>query len=353
MRPLRCSFLSRSGDGAAAAQPVRDVRRPAGLFVLLLMLVAVMALSSASGAFSIPPEDMLRVLLWPGEGDALAHRVLVDVRLPRVLLGMTTGAGLAMAGACMQALFRNPLADPGLIGISAGAAVGAVGAIVLGAGAFFSVAGAAFTGSLLATWCAYLLGRRSAGMAGLLLAGIAINAACGSAIGLFSYLADDAQLRSLTFWNLGSLAHGNWGRLAWLMPWTAVLSLLLHRHWRALNALLIGEREAWHLGFSLTRLRRELIALAALLVGPLVAATGVIGFVGLVVPHVLRLLMGADHRALLPASALGGALALVLADWVARIVMVPAELPVGIVTSLMGAPFFLWLISRAGRRRAV
>ncbi len=327
-------------------------RRPAGLVVLLALLGVVMILSSASGAFSIPLEDMLRVLFRPGEQDALAHRVLVDVRLPRVVLGMTAGAGLAIAGTAMQALFRNPLADPGLIGISSGAAVGAVAAIVLGAGGFFSVAGAAFTGSLLATWCGYLLGRRGSGMAGLLLAGIAINAACASAIGLFSYLADDAQLRTLTFWNLGSLAHGDWFVLAWLTPWTIVLSFLLYRHWRALNALLIGEREAWHLGFSLTRLRRELIALAALLVGPLVAATGVIGFVGLVVPHVLRLLMGADHRALLPASALGGAIALVLADWVARMVMIPAELPVGIVTSLIGAPFFLWLISRVGRRRA-
>ncbi|WP_226953725.1 FecCD family ABC transporter permease [Mesopusillimonas faecipullorum] len=310
-----------------------------------------MALASASGAYPIALQDLPRVLWWPTEQDTLAHRVLVDVRLPRVVLSMTVGAGLAIAGACMQALFRNPLADPGLIGISSGAAVGAVGAIVLGVGGFFSAAGAAFAGSLLATWCAYVLGRRSAGMAGLLLAGIAINAACGSAIGLFSYMADDSQLRSLTFWNLGSLAHGSWSILVWLTPWTFLLSVLLYRHWRALNALLIGEREAWHLGFSLTRVRRELIGLVALLVGPLVAATGVIGFVGLVIPHVLRLLMGADHRALLPASALGGAIALVVADWGARIIMVPAELPVGIVTSLIGAPFFLWLINRVGRRR--
>lgn len=323
------------------------------LLGLLALLLLVMLLSAGSGAYSIPLADLPRVLFQPQAEDALSHRVLMDVRLPRVVLGLTTGAGLAIAGAAMQALFRNPLADPGLIGISAGAAVGAVAAIVLvGAGGFLVLASSAFAGSLLATWCGYLLGRRSPGMAGLLLAGIAINAACGSAIGLFSFLADDAQLRSLTFWNLGSLAHGNWRILAWLFPWTVLLSLLICRRWRAMNALLIGEREAWHLGFSLARLRRELIALVALLVGPLVAATGVIGFVGLVVPHVLRLLMGADHRLLLPASALGGGIALMAADWLARIVVVPSELPVGIVTSLIGAPFFLWLIGRAGRRQA-
>ncbi len=350
MRPLRSGILSPARIQSGA--PVRRARPHAGLLVLLALLGAAMLLSSSSGAFSIPLEDLLRVLFRPGEQDALAHRVLVDVRLPRVVLGMTAGAGLAIAGASMQALFRNPLADPGLIGISMGAAVGAASAIVLGAGGFFTVAAAAFTGCLLATWCGYLLGRRSAGTAGLLLAGIAINAVCAALIGLFSFLADDAQLRSLTFWNLGSLAHGNWRMLAWLVPWTVLMSFLVFRRWRALNALLIGEREAWHLGFTLTRLRRELIALVALLVGPLVAATGVIGFVGLVIPHVLRMLMGADHRTLLPASALGGAIALVAADWVARIVVIPAELPVGIVTSLIGAPFFLWLISRAGRRRA-
>jgi len=314
---------------------------------LLGILVLVLFFSATSGAFSIALSDIPRILFQPGNLDDVAHRLLLHVRLPRVVLGLTVGAGLALAGVCMQALFRNPLADPGLIGISSGAALGAVAAIVLGAGGFFTLAVCAFAGSLLATWCGYLLGRRSIGVASLLLAGIAINAACGSLIGLFTYLANDAQLRGLTFWNLGSLAYGSWAVLAWLIPWTALVSYLLTRRWRALNALLLGEREAWHLGFSLTRLRRELIFLIALLVGPLVAVTGIIGFVGLVVPHVLRLLIGADHKVLLCASVLGGAVVLGAADWGARLIIAPEELPVGIVTSLIGAPFFLWLIGRA------
>ena len=348
-------FLTRATASWRLASPHGDSRRRRRLafWLLGILLLAAIAFSAAGGAFPIAPGDLLRVLLRPGEGDELAHQLLLDVRLPRIALGVTLGAGLAIAGAAMQALFRNPLADPALIGISSGAAVGAVAAIVLGVAGFLVVAATAFVGSLVATWSGYLLGRRTAGTAGLLLAGIAINAVCFSLIGLFSFLANDAQLRSLTFWNLGSLGQGNWFMLVWLAPWTMLMSWLVYRRWRALNALLLGEREAWHLGFSLVGLRRELIVLVALLVGPLVAATGIIGFVGLVVPHVLRLLLGADHRWLLPASALGGAIALVLADWVARIVMIPSELPVGIVTSLIGAPFFLWLIGRRPRRRGV
>jgi len=329
--------------------PRRQLSRSAVLLALAGALALLMLLSAASGAFVIALADLPRILFAPQAQDMVAHRVLMDVRLPRVVLAVVVGGGLAMAGASMQALFRNPLADPGLIGISSGAALGAVCAIVLGTGSFLFVAGSAFVGSLMASCAGWLLGRRIAGTAGLLLAGIAINAACGSAIGLFSFVANDAQLRSLTFWNLGSLAWGSWTVLVGLAPWTALLSWGLYRRWRAMNALLMGEREAWHLGFSLTRLRCELIALVALLVGPLVAVTGVIGFVGLVVPHVLRLLLGAEHQHLLPACLLGGAVALTAADWLARVSIAPAELPVGIVTSLIGAPFFLVLILRSGR----
>ncbi|VFR18981.1 Hemin ABC transporter, permease protein [plant metagenome] len=319
------------------------------LIGLALALPALMLLSTVSGAFKIPLADLPRLVWNPDMLDVVARSVLLEIRLPRILLGVIAGMGLAVAGATMQALFRNPLADPGLIGISSGGALGAVAAIVVGGGAL-AVAPAAFLGALAATLLGYRLGRRQAGMAGLLLAGIAINAVCASLIGLFTYLADDTQLRSLAFWNLGSLAGGSWPMLAWLGPWTLLLSLLAVREWRAMNALLLGEREAQHLGFALAALRRRLVLLTALLVGPIVAATGIIGFVGLVVPHLLRLTLGADHRALLPACALGGACALTLADWLARIVIVPAELPIGIVTSLVGGPFFLWLL--ASRRGA-
>ncbi|KRC78529.1 iron ABC transporter [Achromobacter sp. Root83] len=317
---------------------------------LLGAAVAVAALAaSSSGAVQIPLRDMPRLLWAAAPDDALWRNVLIDIRLPRVLFALVAGAALAISGAAMQALFRNPLAEPGLIGISAGGSLGAVAAIVLTSGGFWILAPAAFAGSLIATFCAYTLGRRVPGMAGLLLAGIAINAVAGAMIGLFTFVANDAQLRDLTFWTMGSLAGANWPLLAFLGPWVLLLSWWLMRQWRVMNALLLGEREAQHLGYALKRVRAQLVLACALIVGPLVAATGGIGFVGLVVPHLVRMTLGANHRWLLPACVLGGALALTLADWLARVAVVPAELPIGLVTSLVGGPFFLWLLAR-GRR---
>ncbi|WP_373316916.1 FecCD family ABC transporter permease [Chitinolyticbacter albus] len=320
--------------------------------VLALLLVATLLAAAASGAVNIPLSALPGLLLGvPDTPDgAMWHSVLWQVRLPRVLFAVLVGGGLALAGAAMQALFRNPLAEPGLVGISAGGALGAVAAIVLGGANFTLMAPAAFVGSLLATLIAYRLGRIGHGMDSILLAGVAINAICWAIIGLFTYLANDAQLRTLTFWNLGSLAGATWPLLAFLGPWTVLICALLLRDWRAMNALLLGEREAHHLGFALKPLRRRLIVLTALLVGPLVAATGTIGFVGLVVPHLVRLVLGADHRGLLPTAILAGALALALADWLARTVVIPSELPIGVVTSLIGGPFFLWLLTRGGAR---
>ena len=331
-----------SPAGGGVSNPVKDRCgrcRPkllAGMLVLLALLLVAAVGSAMSGAVRIPLDAMPALL--GGASDSVStssaaghpeyllwEGVLLDIRLPRILLGMLAGAALAVAGAVMQALFRNPLAEP----------------LVL--------AGAAFVGSLLATLAAWLLGRRAPGAAGILLAGIAINAFGGALIGVFTYLANDMQLRSLTFWNLGSLATADWAMLSWLAPWTLALMGALLWQWRALNALLLGEREALHLGFELQRLRARLILLVTLLVGPLVAVTGIIGFVGLVVPHLVRLVAGADHRPLLPLSLLAGALILVLADWVARIVVIPAELPIGIVTSLLGAPVLFMLIQREAR----
>lgn len=320
---------------------------PLALWLLAVALALTVLAASASGAVSIPLRALPSVLWGPLTPDnALWRNVLIDIRLPRVLFALVAGAALAIAGAAMQALFRNPLAEPGLIGISAGGALGAVIAIVLTAGGFWILAPAAFAGSLLATFCAYALGRRVPGVAGLLLAGIAINAVAGSLIGLFTFIANDAQLRDLTFWSMGSLAGANWKRLAFLGPWVLLLSFWLMGQWRVMNALLLGEREAQHLGYALKRVRVQLVLACALIVGPLVAATGGIGFVGLVVPHLVRMTLGANHRWLLQACALGGALALTLADWLARVAVVPAELPIGLVTSLVGGPFFLWLLAR-------
>jgi len=323
---------------------------PLALAALAAGLLLVALAASSSGAVQIPLRD-IPALLWgqPAAGDALWRNVLIDIRLPRVLFAMVAGAALAISGAAMQALFRNPLAEPGLIGISAGGSLGAVAAIVLTSGGFWVLAPAAFAGSLLATFCAYALGRRVPGVAGLLLAGIAINAVAGAMIGLFTFVANDAQLRDLTFWTMGSLAGAKWSLLAFLGPWVLLMSWWLMRQWRVMNALLLGEREAQHLGYALKRVRAQLVLACALIVGPLVAATGGIGFVGLVVPHLVRMTLGSNHRWLLPACVLGGALALTLADWLARVAVVPAELPIGLVTSLVGGPFFLWLLAR-GRR---
>lgn len=315
---------------------------------LCAVLVVSALWASASGALAIPHARLLP-LLWssPTGGDDLIWRnVLIEVRLPRIVLAVTVGAGLALSGAVMQALFRNPLAEPGLIGISLGGAAGAVAAIVLGAEGLYGIAPAAFAGSLAATALAYRLGSIRPGVANLLLAGVAINAICASIVGYFTYQASDVQLRNLTFWNMGSLAGATWSLLAWLVPLVIVLCALMLRDWRAMNALLLGEREAQHLGFDLKRLRRRLIVLTALLVGPIVAVTGTITFVGLVVPHLIRLPLGADHRWLLPNTLAGGAIALTLADWVARTAVIPAELPIGIVTSLVGGPFLLWMLTR-------
>lgn len=326
------------------------VSAPLALGLLTAALVLAALAATAHGAVAIPLRE-LPSLLWgaPTPENALWRNVLIDIRLPRVLFAMVTGAGLAISGAAMQALFRNPLAEPGLIGISAGGALGAVAAIVLFSGGFWVTAPMAFVGSLLATLCAYAVGRRVPGVAGLLLAGVAITAMAFSLIGVLTFIATDAQLRDLTFWNMGSRGGANWKLLAFLGPWVLLVSAWLVSQWRVMNALLLGEREAQHLGYALKRVRAKLVLASALIVGPLVAVTGTIVFVGLVVPHLVRITLGANHRWLLPATVIAGALALVLADWAARTVVVPAELPIGLVTGLVGGPFFLWLLAR-GRR---
>jgi iron complex transport system permease protein len=335
---------------APAAVPRRALVPGVALALLGALLVVLMLAAASSGAVAIPMRRIPGLLLSvPSNGDeAMWRHVLVEVRLPRVALALVVGAGLAVSGVAMQALFRNPLAEPGLIGISLGGALGAVAAIVLDAPGLWVIAPAAFAGSLAATALAYRLGSRHPGVGSVLLSGVAINAICAAAIGVFTTQANDVQLRNLTFWNMGSLAGASWALLAWLAPWVAAMSVLLLRDWRAMNALMLGEREAQHLGYELKSLRRRLVVLTALIVGPLVAVTGTIVFVGLVVPHLMRLLLGADHRWLLPNALVSGAISLTLADWVARVVIIPAELPIGIVTALVGGPFLLWLLARKG-----
>ena len=342
---------------------MRTLVQPRPLFVGLsaLCLIAIW-LSLALGPVSLPLLDTLRAALRlvgvPINGDGLeqAELILGQIRLPRTLLGLAVGGVLALSGVAMQGLFRNPLADPGLVGVSSGASLGAAIAIVGGSSfgglpdAFgpYLLSIGAFLGGLGVTALVYRLGRRNGqtSVAVMLLAGIALTALAGSTVGLFTYLADDATLRTLTFWNLGSLNGASYARLWPLLFVTVAVSLWLPRRASALNALLLGESEANHLGINVEGLKRELVFCTALGVGAAVAAAGMIGFVGLVVPHLVRLLAGPDHRVLLPASVLAGASLLLFADLIARLALAPAEMPIGIVTACLGAPFFLYLLLR-------
>lgn len=334
------------------------------VFTLLGVLLAVaFTLSLALGPVNVSLHHTVMALVRSlgvevGQGPAVdqAQLIVGHIRLPRALLGLAVGAVLALSGVAMQGLFRNPLADPGLIGVSSGAALGAAVAIVGGtllgglpeAWSPYILSLCAFLGGLGVTALVYRLGRRDGQthVATMLLAGLALAALAGAGIGLFTYLADNATLRTLTFWNLGSLNGASYARLWPLLLITAAVALWLPRRAKALNALLLGESEARHLGFAVEKLKRELVFWTALGVGAAVAAAGMIGFIGLVVPHVLRLALGPDHRVLLPASALAGASLLLFADVAARWVLAPAELPIGIVTALIGAPFFLYLLLR-------
>lgn len=335
---------------------------PRALFALLIGLCLIATwLSLALGPVSLPLGDVLRALSgWATPGETgQAELIIGQIRLPRTLLGLAVGAVLALCGVAMQGLFRNPLADPGLIGVSSGAALGAALAIVGGSLwghvpaviAPYLLSICAVLGGLLVTAIVYRLGRRNGqtSVATMLLAGIALTALSASVIGLLTYLADDATLRTLTFWNLGSLNGASYARLWPLLPVCAAIIFWLPRRARALNALLLGESEARHLGVDVQSLKRELMFCTALGVGAAVAAAGLIGFVGLIVPHLIRLLSGPDHRVLLPASALAGATLLLFADLFARMVLAPAELPIGIVTALLGGPFFLYLLVRGAR----
>ena len=334
-----------------------DRGRAFALPALGLLLLSTAVISLGTGAIRIPASEVLGALLRSVAGSTSQgdDQIVLMLRLPRVLMAALVGASLACSGAAMQGLFRNPLVEPGLIGVSAGAALGAIGMMVLGApllatlpafAGSISVAGMAFMGGLAATALVYVLGRRRAGMATLLLAGVAINAIAMAGVGLLTFMANERQLRDLSFWTLGSLGGTDWRRLAAVALPMLLPVLWLPRYARALNALLLGETEATLLGFHPQRVCVHLIVLVALATSAAVAMCGVIGFVGLLVPHVLRLVWGPDHRLLMPGSALAGASLLIAADAVARIVVAPAELPIGVLTALLGGPFFLWLLMR-------
>lgn len=329
--------------------------------VVLLILVCILSLSI--GAVNIAPVQVLSIVAdsfgmeLPWEFDPGQRAVLESIRAPRVVLGVLVGATLAVSGAAMQGLFRNPLADPALIGVSSGAALAAVAVIVLESTllqsfsqwtGLYSLPIAAFAGGFIATWLVYRFATVNGrvDIASLLLAGIAINALAGSLTGLITYLADDQQLRTLTFWSMGSLGGASWTQIMISAPFFLIPLAAIPFLSRALNALLLGEAEAGHLGFSVAKVKTTVIVLVALGVGAAVSVAGIIGFIGLVVPHLLRLGLGPDHRGLLPGAALLGAIFLLLADLLSRNLVVPAEIPIGIITGILGGPFFLWLLRR-------
>jgi len=312
---------------------------------LWLLLPPVMLLSLLVGPVSLAPDQ----LLTPDSRDFL---ILFELRLPRLLLSLFAGALLALTGAAIQALFRNPLADPGLIGISAGAALAAVALLVFGGHWLLSGVGpvlvplAAFAGGLLVTALVARIARTPQGISvtTMLLAGIALNSIAAAAIGVMKYFSDELSLRQVTFWLLGNLHRTDWSSALLLMALALPVLALLLREGQQLNLLLLGEQQARLLGVATHRLQRRLVLLVALGVGAVVSLGGLIGFVGLVVPHLVRLLCGPDNRALMPLSALLGALLLTLADVLSRLLVSPAELPIGIVTALVGGPFFLVMI---------
>jgi len=334
-----------------------------GLALLLLLCLLV---SARVGAVAISYDRIflyLRHALGGGSGGAsIEEQLFLQIRLPRVLLCALTGASLAVSGALMQALFRNPIVEPGLVGTSSGAAFGAAFVFVMGkslSGPWVDAAGPfllpvfAFAGGGGATWLVYRLSNvfGKVNVNTLLLAGIAVNALAAGGTGFFSYIARDPQARSIVFWNLGTLSGADWSNTG-LVAVTTLLGIGLSlRYAKGLNALMLGETEAGYLGVRTGRLKSRILLLNTLMVAVATSVVGVIGFVGLVVPHILRLLKSTDNRFLIIASALLGAILLNAADMLARVIVAPSEFPIGVLTAFAGAPVFLWLLIRANRRQ--
>ena len=319
------------------------------LWLMTLLLVSLTLFATTLGAMPLPLAS-----LWP-PGDEVLRHIWLTIRLPRVLLALLVGAALALSGCVMQGLFRNPLADPGLLGVSSGAALAVACWLVLPLSvpalvALYAPMLAAFIGSIAVMVVIFILSQASEGsLSRLLLVGIAINALCGALVGVLAWISNDTQLRQLSLWGMGSLGQAEWSTLlvaaTLIFPASLVIWLMASR----LNLLQLGDEEAHYLGINVRAVQRLLLLCSALLVASSVAISGVIGFIGLVVPPLIPMWLGPDHRALVPGSLLAGAILLLLADTLARTVAAPAEMPVGLLTSMLGAPWFLWLIFRQQR----
>lgn len=316
-----------------------------------LILIALIVFSSTVGVYKF---NFSQNVFFSNTTDAY---VLKEIRLPRILMGALIGSLLAVSGTCLQGVFKNPLATPDLIGVTAGATLLAAVSIVLGSWIkpFLPVfiqlsltSLGAFLGALIAILLVYKISSfdRKTNVVVMLLSGVAISSLAFSLVGFLVYMAKDDELRDLTFWNLGSLGGATWKKNSILLLVMIFSYLFLINKGKALNALMLGEKDAEHLGFDVEKLKRRIILLSALMVGVSVSFAGNIGFVGLIVPYVLRLIFKSNYTYILPLSAFGGAVLLVLADTISRTVVAPAELPIGILTSVMGAPIFIWILIR-------
>ena len=321
------------------------------ILLMSLLFVSMIFFSLLAITFGSYGLSIVEFLL--GKTSDIQNTVLTEIRLPRVILSGLAGASLGISGAALQGLFRNPLADPGLIGVSAGAALGATLMIVLGGDIFsqyslgvFLIPLAAIAGSSLVILMLYFMtkGFGYEGVTYMLLVGIAINAIAGVGIGILTYISSDSELRSLTFWTMGSFGGVTWPLLMPVILIIALAIIIMIPYSRQLDLLQLGEPEAFRLGVDVQKLKYTIILTCAASVGASVALSGMIGFVGLIVPHLTRLLGGVNHNYVLPGSALMGAALMIIADLMARIIIQPAELPIGLITSAIGSPFFLWLI---------
>ena len=345
--------MTATGD-IASAFPSRRSRARRAHLVLGALLVVAAVMSLAVGASGTSLWGALEKLATGQPLTATEQVVLWQIRMPRMLMAIAVGGALALSGAVLQGLFRNPLADPGIVGVSAGASLGAIFAIVLGASLPAVFAGpwllpmAAFLGAWGATLLLYRVSTRRGrtSVATMLLAGIALTAMAGALSGLMIYMADDAQLRDLTFWQLGSLAGATWLKVQVAGPVILGAILLGATLGRGLNGLALGEATAGHMGLPVQRIKALAVLSVAAATGAAVAVSGGIAFIGIVVPHLLRLATGPDHEPLLPNAALLGATLLLVADVISRVIVAPGELPIGIVTAILGAPVFLWILLR-------
>lgn len=337
------------------------------LGALSILLVGTTLFSLSVGAVQIPLSDVSIILLQKiglfhsREMDETFAIVMDSIRIPRIVMTLLIGGALGVGGASLQGLFRNPLVEPSIIGVSGGAAMGIVLLVVFGAGSLLSHAGwlhdvilpaVAFGGGLAATMAVLWLSRQMqhTNIAILVLMGVAVNALAGAVIGLAIFYADENQLRTFTFWTLGDLGGATRDKLLVAGPLLLMSSLFLLRYAPALNALALGEAEAYHCGVDVEKSKRNIVFFSALAVGVSVSLAGIIGFVGLVIPHLIRTLFHVDNRLVLPASVLGGAWLLVFSDVIARTIVSPAELPIGVVTAFIGSPFFIALLLRAKNR---